>query len=220
MKHLKNRYYYNVNEALNGQVDGRDFDTFVNSAYGVFATTPIQNQMKGWFDLVKNQTNTVANTFVSQWLSTKLEEYCFNSGFETLYEGDELHIDYICFLGRFLNWWRESYYRYEKLINLYEAQANNLMKGISSSVSTNGTSTDTNVESSVPTSTTYSAYPSSSDDVSMGTHSSASDSRTTTSETASEDVIDHLDKLRDKITSLYAEWLQSFTQRFILYIGE
>lgn len=220
MKQLKNRYYYTVNETLNGQVKEKDYDEFDVTVLGIFGKGAVEVAMSEWIDFVSDDTNEIAYTFVTQWLSLKADSFCFNSGYPELYTDNYLNLDYKCFLSRFLEWWRSSYYKYGKLIEIFEDNKGKLMQGAGSTSTSTSDGTNTSVASAVPTSSTYQSYPSNADDVAEGSHDKQHNVTTISTENATEDVIDHLDKLNDKIHSLYSEWLETFVKRFILYVGD
>lgn len=221
MKTINNRYYFSVNECLNGEVDGIRWKDFANTASGIFASRDITYQAWEWIELLSGATaNPIASKFVDNFLSLKADSICFASDNPTLNNGDFLNDDYRRFLARFLSWWNETFPKYQQLIEYYENSDGKLMTGVVSSTKTETDGTDTTTNSAVPTSTTYQSYPSNEDDVAEGSHSAAHNETDVTSETASEDLIDHLDKLRNKIVDLYSEWLKSFEERFILYVGD
>lgn len=220
MKYLKNRYYYNVNECLNGNVNGQRWKDFDYDAEGIFSERAIEYQMSEWTDFISNTDNAIAKNFVENYLSLLVYEHCFCSEYFQLHHDNELNHDYKVFLARFLSWWKESYFKYSKLIELYEDNKTKLMEGAKSISTSTSAGTTTSVSSAVPTSTTYQSYPSNTDDVAEGSHDATSSSVTTTNEAQSEDLIDHLDKLNDKIRSLYSEWVKTFANRFIMYVGD
>lgn len=222
MKILKNKYYFSVNECINKEI-GEDHVAWADmevTETGIFANSSVTSKMGAWVDFVTNQTNAIAYNFVNDYLATKVEEICFCSEQDTLLDGYKLHNDFRLFIGRFLEWWNETYNVYEKRISLYEQQKNNLMKGVQSQQTTTSDGTNTQTTSSVPTSTTYEAYPTQTDDVSAGAHGVDHSSTLVVSDVATEDVLDHLEKINDKLRNLYSSWLHTFWERFIILIEE
>lgn len=220
MKTLKNRYYYTVNETLCGRIDGRHYEEFTPTAQGLFSDVSVEKQMEHWTTFVTDNTNAIAFKFVSEYLSLKVDDYCLSSSFEKLYEGNMLTTDSKTFFLRFLDWWKSTYEKYSQFITIYEANRNNLMKGALGSVTNTSDGTNAQTNSVLPTTSTYSSYPTSTDDVADGSQAKSHNVTTIVTDNATEDVIDHLEKLNDKIHDLYAEWLQTFVKRFIIYLGD
>lgn len=221
MKMMKNKFYFNVNECLNGSVNGQSWKDFEYSNTGIFANLDVEYQAWEWSELVAGQNpDEIASKFVNEYLSLKANDICFASDNENLCEDNKLNLDYKRFLGRFLNWWKDTFKRFSELIGYYEAQESKLMSGVISTSDTTTDGTASSTTSAVPSSSTYQSYPSNTDDVADGSHDKNHGTIKVVSDVASEDVIDHLDKLKTKITNLYSEWLTSFEERFILYIGD
>lgn len=220
MKVIKNRYYFNVGEMLNGELDGRAFNEFTSPFEGLFKSHSVEDGMYNFFKHVDDsQTYPEEAKFFQDYLSTKVNEFCFASWNEKLVEDDTILPDANKFYGRFLEWWRETKEVYIPLIKIFADQANNLMKGVSSTQSSTMTDTGKVAESNYPTSSTFASYPTS-DEIATASQTTNTSTGSSTSEVASEDVIDHLDKVRRKVVDLYAEWLRSFTNRFIIFMRE
>lgn len=218
---IKNRYYFNVNECLNGYVNNQRWKDFEFTNSGAFSGLDIEYQAWEWLDVVSGlNPDATAAKFFNEYLALKANDICFASDNETLYEGTKLNTDYKKFLCRFLIWWRDSFKRYKEVIEYYEDQEGKLMSGIVSVSKTTTDNTDINTSSAVPTSSTYQSYPSATDDVAEGSRAKAHGTIDVTTDNPTEDIIDHLDKLKAKVTNLYNEWLKSFEDRFILYIGD
>lgn len=221
MKQIKNRYYFSVNECLNGEVNGQSWKAFDYMNTGIFANLDVEYQAWEWAELVAGTNpDAIAKKFFTEYLSLKANDICFASDHEELAEDNKLNPDYRRFLARFLNWWKSTFDKYSQLIGYYEDSEGKLMSGVLSTTDTTTDNTNTSVESAVPSVSTYQSYPSNTDDVAAGSHDKQHGTIKITADVASEDLIDHLDKLKAKIENLYSEWLQSFEERFILYIGD
>lgn len=221
MKMIKNRYYFNVNECLNGKVNGQSWKDFDYENVGLFANLDVEYKAWEWAELVAGQNpDEIASKFVTDYLALKANDTCFASENAELHEGNTLTADYRRFLARFLNWWNETFTRYKQIIEYYEAHEDKLMSGIISVTDTTTDSTDTSTTSAVPSVSTYQSYPTNADDVAEGSQNKGHGTIKVTADVGTEDLIDHLDKLKTKIVNLYSEWLTSFEERFILYVGD